>query len=456
MTQAPSASHLPAEAALVLHDAEAIVVCDDAGSAPRNASLLIDAGRIVALAPAAEVAAALAAGTLRAGEVRSMRRRLLMPGFVNCHTHLPMTLLRGVAEDVDLQGFLTRVWAEEARVMDPVGTRIGARLGALESVLGGTTTALDMYFHPADAHRGAVEVGMRHVIGPVFFSFPGPDRLPWPERIALAGQWPAELAEIGGPSVPLALMPHAPVTVGPSGLAEIAALAGDLGALVHTHVSENATENDDTRRQFAASPTRLLHGAGILDRRCVLAHGVHLDDEDRRLVSAAGAAVAHCPGSNLKLASGALDWGACRAAGIRLTLGTDGCSSSNDVDMFTAMRQAATLARLTSGDPAAVSAATIVRAATIDGARALGLGSQVGSLEPGMWADIAVVDCDVAHLTPLRDPYTALVFSAGRGDVVEVLVEGVPVLRDRVPVRVDSAEVLAAARRHVGLDWRCD
>lgn len=435
---------------LICHDADVVVVCDDAGTALRGTSVLITGGMIVGVLPAAEVSARLAAGTLVAGEVRSMRRRLLMPGFVNSHTHLPMTLLRGVAEDLDLQGFLTRVWAAEAELMGPAGTRIGARLGALEAVRAGTTTALDMYFHPIAAHEGAVAVGLRHVIGPVFFDFPGPDNLTWAERITLAHEWPAAVAATGGAAVPHALMPHAPFTNGPARLAELAELAGATGAMIHTHASENDAENDQTQRDFGTSPVRMLAGCGVLDHRCVIAHGVRLDDVDRSLLAAADAAIAHCPGSNMKLASGALHWPRWRESGIRLTLGTDGCASSNDLDMFTAMRQAATLARLTTADPAAVSAVDIVRAATREGAHALGLGHLIGMVAPGMAADLIVLDRDAPHLTPLRDPYTALVWSAGRGDVVDVLVDGRWAVRDRVASRVDEQEVMSAARSHVG------
>lgn len=434
---------------LICHDADVVVVCDDEGTALRRTSILITDGVIVEVVPAAEVAARLTAGTLVAGEVRSMSRRLVMPGFVNSHTHLPMTLLRGVAEDLDLQGFLTRVWAAEAELMNADGTRIGARLGALEAVRAGTTTALDMYFHPIAAHEGAVAVGLRHVIGPVFFDFPGPDNLTWTERIALAKEWPAALAATGGAVVPHALMPHAPFTNGLARLSEIAELAGATGAMIHTHASENDAENDQTQRDFGTSPVRMLAGSGCLDHRCVIAHGVRLDDVDRSLIAAADAAVAHCPGSNMKLASGALHWPQWRAAGIRLTLGTDGCASSNDLDMFTAMRQAATLARLTTADPAAVSAADIVRAATREGARALGLGDLIGTVAPGRAADLIALDLDAPHLTPLRDPYTALVFSAGRGDVVDVLIDGQWTVRDRVATLVDQQEVLTTARAHV-------
>ena len=307
-----------------------------------------------------------------------------MPGLVNLHTHLPMTLLRGLAENLDLQGFLEHLWAAEAAVMDPETVELGATLGALESLLGGCTTQLDMYFHHEATHRGAVAAGSRHVIGPVFFDGPGPDGLAWSERLAGLRAWPGVLDEIGGPEVPVSAMPHATYTCSPEGLTEVVETlrkvlteTGRPGVLT-THVSETAAENAGIRERYDATPTELLSRTGWLepDLPLVLAHGVHLTATDRELVAAAGAAIGHCPGSNLKLASGALHWEEVRAGGIRLGVGTDGCSSSNDLDMWQAMRQVALVARLTSGRPDVASATEVLRAATIDGARALGLGDR--------------------------------------------------------------------------------
>lgn len=424
---------------LVLRRARYAIMCDASGSVVEHADIAIDDGRIVSVGD----------GDLDARSVIDAERLLVMPGLVNLHTHLAMTLLRGIAEEVDLQGFLERVWAEEARIMDPSGVYAGTRLGALEALLGGTTTALDMYFHPAEAHRAAVEVGLRHVTGPVFFSFSGPDHLEWDERMALARAWPHTLDAIGGPYVPPALMPHAAFTVGLERLAQIADLAREQGALVHTHASENDRENDDTIAATGLRPVPALEASGVLALGPVLGHGVRLDAHDRDRLAATGTAVAHCPGSNLKLASGAADVVGYRDQGIRVGIGTDGCSSSNDLDMFAAMRLAANLARLVSEDPAALSARDVVRAATIEGARALGLGDRIGTLEVGKEADLIALDLRAPHLVPVHDPYTSVVFSAGRSDVRHVLVAGQPVVIDRQPTRVDPDEVMAAAIRLV-------
>jgi len=429
---------------LLLDSARAVVVCDDASTVLHDASVAIADGQIVAIGPADELR-----GQVTAARSIDARGHVIMPGLVNLHTHLPMTLLRGVAENVDLQGFLELVWAEEARVMDPAGVELGARLGAVEALLGGTTTALDMYFHPTAAHEGAVSAGLRHVIGPVFFSFPGPDGLSWDERMDLARGWPAELDRIGGPFVPPAFMPHAPFTVEVDHLAQIAQLARETDGIVNTHTSENDKENNDTIAARGMRPVECLAASGVLPLSPVLAHGVRLDAHDRASVAAAGASVAHCPGSNLKLASGAADVVGYRADGIRVGLGTDGCSSSNDLDMFAVMRLAANLARLSEHDPPAVAAADIPRMATLEGARAIGMGDRIGSVEVGKEADLILIDTAVPHLTPLRDPHTAIVFAAGRSDVRHVLVAGDVVVEDRRAVRVDVPRLLDEANARV-------
>lgn len=430
---------------VVLEGAAYVVTVDDTDSVLRDTTVVVEDGVITELRSAA-------AGPVDADETIDARGRLVLPGLVNLHTHLPMTLLRGLAEDVDLQGFLTRVWAAEGAVMDPATVELGATLGALESLLGGCTTQLDMYFHHEAAHRGAVAAGSRHVIGPVFMDGPGPDGLAWAERIALMRAWPAAMAAIGGPAVPVSAMPHATYTCSPEKLAEVVAtlreVRGEGRALLTTHVSENAAENTDVAARYGATPTEVLAGAGWLDGDLplVVGHGVHLSPADRERLAAAGAAVAHCPGSNQKLASGALPWEAVHDSGIRLGIGTDGCSSSNDLDMWQAMRQAALLARLTSGRPDVASAHEVLRAATLEGARALGLGDEIGSVEVGKRADLVVVDLDKPHLTPVHDVQALLVFAAGRADVTDVLVDGQPVVRAGRSTRLDTPDLLARAR----------
>ena len=302
-----------------------------------------------------------------------------------------------------------------------------------------------MYFHPEDAHRGAVDVGLRHVTGPVFFSLPGPDGLSWDQRMDLARAWPSTLADIGGPWVPPALMPHAAFTVTPDNLRDVAELARAQGAIVHVHASENEKENEDTIRSTGLRPVEVLEETGNLALRAILGHGVHLEDSEVELLADRDCSVAHCPGSNLKLASGAADFVGYRRRGLRVGVGTDGCSSSNDLDMFMAMRLTAMLARLVRDDPAAVSARDVVKAATLDAAAALGMDDRIGSIEVGKEADLVVLDLRSPHLVPMRDPYTSMVFSAGRSDVRDVIIAGDVIVRDRRPVRVSADSIRSDA-----------
>lgn len=443
---------------VVVEDAAYVVTVDDADTVLTDATVVVEDGVITRVGDRTLDTAPRTAGPDGADGtvVIDGRHRLVLPGLVNLHTHLPMTLLRGLAEDVDLQGFLTRVWAAEGAVMDPETVELGAALGALESLLGGCTTQVDMYFHHEAAHRGAVAAGSRHVIGPVFMDGPGPDGLEWQERVDLLRAWPAGLEAAGGPEVPVSAMPHATYTCSPEHLADVvgelraavAAAGTDRRAFLTTHVSENAAENADVADRYGATPTEILARAGWLDGGTpfVAGHGVHVTDGDRRLLADAGAAIAHCPGSNQKLASGALPWETVRDSGVRLGVGTDGCSSSNDLDMWQAMRQAALLARLTSGRPDVASAHDVLRAATIEGARAIGIGDLVGSVEPGKRADLVLVGLDRPHLTPVHDVAALLVFAAGRADVTDVLVDGEVVVRAGESTRLDTGDLLGRAR----------
>ncbi|MFV0457711.1 MAG: amidohydrolase family protein [Actinomycetales bacterium] len=424
---------------VLLRGLDHVLTCDEDDTVRHGVDVLVVDGVITEIGPSLQAPPGVV--------TRDGSGRLLLPGLINLHTHTPMTLLRGIAEGVNLAGFLEKVWAAEARLMNPETVETGARLAGWESLAAGVTTTLDMYLFPGAAHRGAAATGLRHIAGPVFFDGPGPDGLTWPQRLTEAAGWRAELAEVGGPYVPFTLMPHGTYTNSPEHLSELAALAADTAAdLITVHASETTAENVDVLTRFGATPVGLLAAAGLLQTRTVLGHGVHLDEHDLNTVLAHDTAIAHCPGSNLKLASGALNWEELRARGVRLGLGTDGCSSSNDLDLWQVMRQAALLARLTAADPTAGQATAVLRAATIEGARALGLADLIGSVEVGKRADLTLLDLNAPHLVPIHDLPALLVFAAGRSDVVDVLVDGHLVLADRRSTRLDEAELLAEVR----------
>lgn len=412
---------------IAIENIEYLITCDGTGRVLRGASIAIADGVIEEISTT-KIASA--------DQRIDASGKMVTPGLINTHTHLAMTLLRGWAEGVNLQGFLELVWAAEGAIMDGPTAELGTTLGALESLLGGTTTALDMYLFPDSAHLGAVKAGLRHISGPIFFDFPGLDGMEWAARIEFAKRWPSILEKIGGPEVPGFLMPHATYTCSPKHLTEIAELALELGYSIHIHASENERENRDVRIQYEKTPTEILESTGILTRHTIFGHGVHLDENDIKSLSLRGGAVAHCPGSNLKLASGVADIENYRACGVKVGLGTDGCSSSNDLDMWVVMRLAAYLIAQTRG-PEKASAEAVFRMATIEGAQALGIAELVGSIEIGKRADLIAINLDSPHMIPIHDPFAQLVFAAGRSDVTDVWVDGEQVVSNRKSTKIN-------------------
>lgn len=422
---------------ILIDNIDYVITVNETNDILRNVSVLIVDGVITKIGSDIEVSSDI---TRISG-----KRKLLMPGLINLHTHTPMGLLRGVSEDVDLQDFLKIVWAAEGAVMDPETVMLGSRHGAVESLLSGTTTQLDMYFHHEHAHRGAAEVGIRHVGGPTFLDFPGPDNKTWDERLIEADRWEKVKAEIGGPAIPTVMCPHGTYTVSERHLSDLVAITKSWSnPLMTVHVSENAAENDDVLSRIGKTPTRILEDAGALrgDFPIVFGHGVHLTEDDFHLANKQHITIAHCPGSNSKLASGALRYKTYRDAGIQLGIGTDGCSTSNDLDMFTSMRLAAMLAKLTSATPKTAPSAEIIRAATINGARALGMEHLIGSVEVSKRADLILIDIDKPHLAPIYDVNALVVYAVGKGNVSEVIVDGKQLVERGTMVNLDTEKLI--------------
>ena len=416
---------------LIINGLRYLITCNPEDEILVNVTLVIRDGLISEINPRSLPA------DLAKFDIIDGSEKLLMPGLINTHTHLPMVLLRGWAEGVNLQQFLEKVWIAEGAIMDADSCALGAELGAGEALLSGTTTVLDMYFHAAATHKAAKEAGLRHIGGPILFDFPAVDGLEWNDRLNLARTWPAMLSEIGGPFTPIFLMPHSVYTDSLEHLREVAALGKELNARIHLHVSETETENVISLERFSKTPTEVIRDTGILDLPTTYGHGVHLSDSDLEISLRYGASVAHCPGSNLKLGSGILDLKKYQDAGLVVGLGTDGCSSSNDLDMWAVIRLAAQMVSL-SHTPAEVDLRRIIRAATIDGATAVGMEDRIGSIEIGKEADLLMLDLTSLHLIPIHNVLATLVFTAGRGDVTDVWVRGERVVNDRKLVKVDS------------------
>ena len=324
--------------------------------------------------------------------------------------------------------------------MDKPTSALGTELGAAEAIQGGTTTVLDMYLNPDATHAAAVKVGLRHVTGPIFFDFPGLDGMEWSQRIAFGEAWPTVLKNIGGPEIPIYFMPHSTYTDSPEHLHEVAQLAKKVNARINLHVSETMNENQAVNEKYQKSPTQVCEDTGILDVPVVFGHGVHLSEDDIAIVHSHGTSIGHCPGSNLKLGSGVADYLHYISRGVTVGLGTDGCSSSNDLDMWSVMRIAAHMVAL-KHSPADVQPAQIVRAATIDGARAIGIDHLVGSITVGKRADLIAIDLTALHLTPIHNLAALLVFAAGRSDVIDAWVDGDKVLESRKVTHIDEPDL---------------
>ncbi|WUS02361.1 amidohydrolase [Streptomyces sp. NBC_01261] len=421
---------------LLVHGGDVLTV-DESGTVVRDGAVAVHEGEILAVGPAEELTT-----RFTATESIDASGCLVLPGLINTHTHLAMTLLRGRADDVTLQGFLERVLTWEAELLTPKNVAAAVRLAVAESVRAGVTSALDMYWFHEAAEQAARETGWRLHTGPTFMDVPEPpdgiayeDRLDWARR-DLAARGPAR------PGLRPMLFAHSTYTLAPDQLVEIADLAREFGALLHIHAAENPTEVATVEVKYGKRPVELLDSLGLLGPDLLLAHAVDLTGPEIAALARTGTSVAHCPVSNLKLGCGIAPVPRLLSAGVTVGLGTDGAVSSNTLDVLGAVRQAA-LVHKAGGDPTAVGAEQAVRMATIEGARALGLGDHLGSLEAGKRADLVVLDLRAPHLRPLHDPWSTLAYAAHSADVRDTVVDGRVLMRNRTLGTLDEEAVLA-------------
>jgi 5-methylthioadenosine/S-adenosylhomocysteine deaminase len=430
--------------------APVVLPCDEQCTVLRDAVVDVDdAGRLAYVGPSAGAPAASAPVLALTG--------ILMPGLVNVHAHTAMTGLRGMGGDLPLMRWLTEViWPAESRV-DADDVRAGMLVGALEMLGAGITTSVEMYFYSEAVVDAVLAVGSRAVVTPGIIAAPGWDRLgSWQQMLAGISRWiDADGVRFGpGQRIELGYGPHAAYTLPTEALAEAGAAAQQRGALLHIHVAESAGEDTAIREAHGSVPL-LLENLGVLraGARVLAAHAVQLSDTDIAVLSRHRVGVAHCPGSNSKLASGIARLLDLRAAGIAVGLGTDGPASHDDLDLWNDARLAALLARLTSGDAAAVTAAQALLLATRGGAAALGR-DDLGTLRPGGWADLVHISADnLAFAAGLDVPdgqlLANLVWAAGARAVRDVWVGGERVIHGGKSTRVDAAEAHAALRTRV-------
>ena len=406
-------------------------------------AVAVDGGTVVAVLPLAEARARFAAR-----EVVSRPGSVLIPGLVNAHTHNPMTLMRGVADDLALHEWLQQhIWPVEAAVIGPEFVADGVALAIAEMLRGGTTCCNENYFFPDVQAATYKRHGFRARVGLPVIDFPTAWAKTDDEYFDRAGevhdQWR------GDPLVSTAFAPHAPYTVSDASFGRIRMLADQLDIPVHCHVHETAQEVAESQERHGQRPLARLDRLGLVNDRLIAVHMTALDQAEIELCAQRGVSVVHCPESNLKLASGFCPVGKLQAAGVNVAIGTDGAASNNDLDMFGELRTAALLAKAVAGDPTALDAAAALRAATLGSARAMGLEAQVGSIEPGKQADLACIDLDPLETQPLFHVLSQLAYATGRHQVTDVWIAGKRKLRDRVLVDMDAEALVANARQ-----WR--
>jgi 5-methylthioadenosine/S-adenosylhomocysteine deaminase len=411
---------------------------------PRGAladhSLLVDGGRIVAL-----VTAALADSEYQAREHVLLPTHALLPGLVNAHTHGAMSLLRGIADDVPLKTWLEEhIWPREVRFLTPEFVHDGTLLAAAEMLRGGVTCCNDMYFFPDAAARAYLASGMRAMLGLPVLDFPTPyaaDADGYLQAgLAARDGWKNELR------IAFSLAPHAPYTVGDESWAKIVVYARQLDLPIQTHLLEAPDERAQSIARHGLGPLERLHRLGATGPGFIAIHGVHLRPADIELLAGQSCHVVHCPTSNLKLANGIAPITALKAHGINVALGSDGAASNNRLDIFGEARLAALIAKATTGDAGALAAACVLRMATLDGAAALGLDRDIGSLEAGKSADAIAVDLGGLEHAPCYDPVSHLIHVAGRDQVSDVWVAGERLVADGGLTRLDTQDLAARVR----------
>jgi 5-methylthioadenosine/S-adenosylhomocysteine deaminase len=420
-------------------DARFVIPVEPGGTLEDHA-VIVDAGKIAAVLPRDD-----AERDFRAREHVEMSEHALIPGLVDAHTHAAMTLLRGIADDVPLKAWLAEhIWPREGRFVSPEFVHDGALLGAAEMLRAGITCCNDMYFHPEATAKAFEQAGIRAMLGVPILDFPTPYA---PDASGyLARGLAARDAFKASPRLSFSLAPHAPYTVGDATWQSIVVYARQLDLVIQTHVAETAQEVDESRATSHETPLARLDRLGATGPGFIAIHAVHLDRRDIDLLATQGCHVVHCAGSNMKLASGVAPVVKLLDHGINVALCTDGAASNNRLDVLDEMRLAGLLAKVTSGDAAALPAATLLRMATLNGAIALGLDARIGSLAPGKDADLTAVRLGDVETLPLFDAIAQLPNAAGREHVTDVWVGGERVVDARRLTRIDVPALLARTR----------
>jgi 5-methylthioadenosine/S-adenosylhomocysteine deaminase len=419
-----------------------VVTMDPSYRIVEGGAVAVGGERILAVGPLAEVKARYAATrTIDAAG------RIVMPGLVNAHTHVPMTLLRGVADDVELMVWLNKyIWPAENAHVTPEFVTWGTRLAAWEMIRTGTTTFADMYFYEDQVAEAAKEAGLRGVCAVTIMDHPVPGLKSAEEGLRAAEAFLKRWS--GDPLIVPAVGPHAVYTVGPQTLMRTKALADRYHAPLLIHAAESPSEMEMVRETYGTTTVTHLDRIGFLGPNVTLAHAIWLTDDEIALLAGKGVGAAHCPSSNTKVASGVSPVPKMRRAGVRVGLGTDGPASNNDLDLFEEIDLALKLHKITSGDPAVLAARDGVEMATLGGARALHLEREIGSLEPGKRADLIVLSTDAPSAQPMYHVYSHLAYALKGTDVVTTVVNGRVLMEERRLLTLDTAAIAAKAQEY--------
>lgn len=402
-------------------------------------TVAVSHGRIAAVLPSDE-----AATRFEAAETIERPSHALIPGLVNAHTHAAMSLLRGLADDLPLMEWLREhMWPAEQQWVGAEFVADGTELAVAEMLKGGVTCFNDMYFFPEVTARTAARLGMRTTVGMIVLDFPSawaddPDEY-IEKGLALRDEYK------GHPLVTTAFAPHAPYTVGDDSLRRVRRLSDELEVPIHVHLHEAADEVAASLEQYGVRPLERFRRLGMLTPLLEAVHMTQLEDDEIEAAAAAGLSVLHCPESNLKLASGSCPVTRLAEAGVNVALGTDGAASNNDLDILGEMRTAALLARHNGTSAAALKAADVLRMATLNGARAMGLAEETGSLVAGKWADMACLDLARLNTQPVYDPVSQIVYAAGRDQVTDTWVAGRHLVAGSRLARMDEDSIIARA-----------
>jgi 5-methylthioadenosine/S-adenosylhomocysteine deaminase len=434
---------LSAESADWIWSARYVITEDAQHRVIENGAVAIRADRIVGVGTRAEIDA-----RFQAAHRLDRPDAILAPGLIDTHTHAAMSLFRGIADDKKLQDWLNNyIFPAEAKNVTPDFVRWGTRLGCLEMLLGGTTTFTDMYYFEDVVAEVAKEAGMRGVLGETIIKFPVADAKTPAEALQFTEKYLTRFRN--DPLVTAAVAPHALYTNSDETLIAARALANKYNAPLLIHLSETRQENDDSLSARHMTPTKVLDTLGVLTGRTVAAHCVWVDEADMAILKARGVGIAHCPSSNMKLASGVAPVVRMLALDLPVGLGPDGpAGSNNDFNMFEEMDLAAKLAKVTTLNPEVLPASTALEMATIRGARALGMEKEIGSLETGKRADLILVRVDRPNAVPMYDPISQMVYALKGEDVRDVMVNGKPVVRDARILTLNEAQILQKAAEY--------